>query len=390
MNAYLPFFQPIISVPSGRIVGYETLARQRLADNSVISAGALFSDPSIDKNYLLELDRYIREEAIMAISRMPENTFLTINISPEWIDSQDSDDLFIPTIDMAEKLGVDPSRIVIEITESKGDISSIKRFVERYREVGMRIAIDDFGAGYSELNRVVAIEPDLIKLDMRFFKSAIDGGIANEAVRAITYMAERTGCEVLCEGVENEKEFYFAIDCGATLIQGYLYYPACEHFIPARDTIAKTAQYRKNFLSLKIQQESEHVISYKENLQHVRDIQFFLNDNYTQDNTNINTSLLPKGPNNFIRFYICRSDGEQLSPNYEYKKDTWNIDENYIGLNWSGRPYLYQVIAVGSSLTKTEICSRPYRDHASKNLCQTIGVILDEHCILLADYVCLP
>jgi EAL domain-containing protein (putative c-di-GMP-specific phosphodiesterase class I) len=390
MNAYIPFFQPIVSVPSGRIVGYEALARQRLTDGSVVSAGALFSDPSVDKNYLLALDRYIREEAITAISRMPNNTFLTLNISPEWIDSQDSDDLFIPTIDMAQKLGIDPSRIVIEITESKGDILAIKRFVKRYREVGMRIAIDDFGAGYSELNRVVAIEPDLIKLDMRFFKSAIDGGIANEAVRAITYMAERTGCEVLCEGVETEQEFHFAIDCGATLIQGFLYHPACENFIPTKETIPKTTLYRQKFLALKIQQESEHIISYKKNLQHVRDIQLFLNNRYTEKNTQINVSLLPQASSNFIRFYICRSDGEQLTANYEYTGGQWHIDDSYIGLNWSGRPYLYQVIAVGSSLTKSEICSRPYRDHASKNLCQTIGVILDEQCILFADYIYFP
>ncbi len=389
MNAFLPFFQPIISVPSGCIVGYEALARQRLPDNRVISAGAIFSDPSVDKEYSLSLDRHIREQAIHAISRMPENTFLTINISPEWIDSQASNDP-IPTIEMVRKLGVDPSRLVIEITEGQGSISAIKRYVEHYREEGMRIAIDDFGAGYSELNRVVAIEPDLIKLDMRFFKSAIEGGIANEAVRAITYMAERTGCEVLCEGVETEEEFYFAIDCGATLIQGFLFHPACEHFIAKKETQCKTKVYRQNFLSLKIHQEYEHIEAYKKNLQHVRDIQQFLNSAVNEDWLHVDTKLLLQVPANFIRFYICRRDGQQLSPNYEYKNNEWHIDESYVGLNWSGRPYLYQVIAVDATLSKSEVCSRPYRDHASKNLCQTIGVSLDEQSILLVDYFCVP
>lgn len=385
----MPFFQPIISVPSGCIVGYEALARQRLPDNRVVSAGAIFSDPSVDKKYVLSLDRHIREQAINAISRMPSNTFLTINISPEWIGSQSSNDP-IPTIEMVRKLGIDPSRLIIEITEGQGNILAIKQFVNRYREEGMRIAIDDFGAGHSELNRVVAIEPDLIKLDMRFFKSAIAGGIANEAVRAITYMAERTGCEVLCEGVETEEEFYFAIDCGATLIQGFLFYPACEQFIAQKETQCKTKAYRQNFLTLKIHQEREHIESYKKNLQHVRDVQRFLNAAANEDWLHVDTKLLPQGPANFIRFYICRRDGQQLSPNYEYNNNEWHIDESYVGLNWSGRPYLYQVIAVDATLSKSEICSRPYRDHASKNLCQTIGVNLDKQSILLVDYFCVP
>lgn len=389
MNDYIPFFQPIVSVPSGYIVGYEALARQRMPNNKVVSAGPLFSDTSIDKQYLLKLDRHIREQAINAISCMPDKTFLTLNISPEWIELHD-DEILIPTINMVQQSGVDPSRIIIEITEGKGDIKAIKLFVERYREQGMRIAIDDFGAGYSELNRVIAIEPDLIKLDMRFFKSAVGGGLANEAVRAITYMAERTGCEVLCEGVETEQEFYFAIDCGATLIQGYLFHPACENFISPEQTKNKIDRYRHEFLSLKIQQEQEHIHRYKKNLLHVRVIEDFLHGIYTNSLSNVNVQLLPEAPKDFIRFYICRRDGEQLSPNYEYVNNIWQVDKSYVGLNWSGRPYLYQVIAVGFTTSKTEICSRPYRDHASKYLCQTIGVHLDDQRILLADYYSAP
>ncbi len=387
MDAYLPFFQPIVSVPSGRIVGYEALARQRLPDDRIVSAGPLFSDPSIDKKYLLNLDRSIRKQAISAISNMPSNTFLTLNVSPEWIESQDECDC-IPTIEMVKSLGVDPARIVIEITEEHGNISAIKRFVKRYREQGMRVAIDDFGAGHSELNRVVAIEPDLLKLDMRFFKSAIEGGIANEAVRAITYMAERTGCEVLCEGVENEQEFHFAVDCGATLIQGYLFHPANEHFIPKEDTVTKVEKYRHDFLAKKVQQESNHIQSYRKNLLYVHAIQHFLSEASLSEQNNIDVSRLPKGTSDFIRFYVCRRDGEQLSPNYKYVYNQWHVDHSYVGLNWSGRPYLYQTIAVSSTMSKSEICSRPYRDHGSKRLCQTIGVDLDEQRILFVDYFC--
>ncbi|MFC3150581.1 EAL domain-containing protein [Litoribrevibacter euphylliae] len=382
MSAYFPYFQPIIDIPSGRIVGYEALARTLDNQGKVCSAGPLFCDPSVSKEMLLEVDRSVRKQAIEQINNMPEGTFLTLNISPEWIQMLKHQDA-IPTIDMVLSSGIDPHRIIIEITENEGELESLQRLVEEYRALGMRIAVDDFGAGYSELNRMIALEPDLIKLDMRFFKSAIEGGIANDAIQAIGFMAERIGCDVLCEGVETEQEFNFAVACGATLIQGFLFYPAKASFIPPNASQAQTTALRQSFLELKLEEEKARTNYFKDIMSNVH----FLTDLWLGTKSVPSIDSLPHMPEGFIRFYICAKNGDQLSPNYEYYDQQWHQETAYIGYNWSGRPYFHQVLAISDILSRTEVTSRPYRDRASRELFQTIGINLDDRRVLLVDYL---
>lgn len=382
MSFYFPYFQPIIDIPSGRIAGYEALARTLDSQGRVCSAGPLFSDPSVPKETLLDIDRSVRKQAIEQVLAMPEGTFLTVNISPEWIQQLSNEDR-VPTLDMVLAAGVDPKQIIIEITESEGELASLQRLVESYRALGMRIAVDDFGAGYSELNRMIALEPDLIKLDMRFFKSAIEGGIANDAIQAIGFMAERIGCDVLCEGVETEQEFHFAVECGATLIQGFMFYPATASFIVPEDSMEKTERLRQSFLALKLEEEKQRANYFKDIMSNVH----LLTELWLGTKNAPSVDSLPHMPEGFIRFYICSKNGEQLSPNYEYYDHQWHQETAYIGYNWSGRPYFHQVLAISDMLSRTEVTSRPYRDQASRELFQTIGINLDDRRVLLVDYL---
>lgn len=82
---------------------------------------------------------------------------------------------------------------MFEITELGGDSQRLAEVVARYRQAGARIAIDDFGAGYSQLDRVLALRPDILKLDMRLFQAAALGGPSSEVVRALAQMAEKLG-----------------------------------------------------------------------------------------------------------------------------------------------------------------------------------------------------
>lgn len=384
MTEFFPHFQPIVDIPSGRISGYEALARERLASGSVRSCGPYFADENVDKRFLLDIDRKVRNQALAAVSKLPEDTFISLNISPEWIANL-STKCDIPTLKMIDELAVDPKRILIEITETKGDMRSIERLVKLYRRYGMRIAVDDFGAGYSELGRVVALEPDLIKLDMRFFKSAITGGIAYDAVRAISFMAERIGSEILCEGVESEQEFNFAVDCGANLIQGFLFYKPGAEFIAPEDSKPLVESKLQNFLASKIGQEKQHIHYYQSILAHAHRIKAQI-----EDTDSPALASLPTAPEGFVRFYVCQQDGRQLSPNYDYYQNQWHAQPEYMGLNWSGRPYLHQVIALSDIVARDEIASRPYRDRLTRRLFQTQGLRLADGRILLVDFLAEP
>ena len=378
MLQFMPHFQPIVDIPSGRIRGYETLARERLSNDQIASCGRYFANSTIDKRFLLTLDRHVRRQAIQAIANMPDDTFLTLNISPEWIDLLSLSHTS-PTIEMLKEYQVDPRRIIIEITETAGNIKAIQHLVNLYRSAGMRIAIDDFGAGYSELGRLVALEPDILKIDMRFFKSAVAGGIAQDAVKAIGFMAERIGCDIICEGVENEVEFNFAMDCGATMIQGFLFYQAAEEFIHPNHSKDLISKLLKSYREEKTALEIENVLHYREIFQHACHIrELWLSQQ--------ELAPLPQVPEGFIRFYVCNFDGEQLTPNYNYAHGNWQLDSSAQGMNWSGRPFLYQVLALENLANRTEFSTRPYRDRISGKLFKTIGLKIPDEQIVLVDY----
>lgn len=224
-----PYFQPIVGAASGTIIGYEALARQHDAEGRVISAGELFSSPDIAPDQLIAWDRRVRRLALEQFTQSNYNGYLTINISAAWIDRvTDFDSL--PTLLMLDELNVDKSRVIIEITESKGELDKLVEIVSVYRKHGLKIAIDDFGAGFSQLERVMAIQPDIIKLDMQLFQSATRGGIASDVVHLLSRLAIRTGCRIVCEGVETADDFHFGLSCGAQYMQGYLFSPATAEF----------------------------------------------------------------------------------------------------------------------------------------------------------------
>ena len=242
-----PYFQPIVGAASGTIIGYEALARQYDDFGRVISAGALFSSPDIPADQLIAWDRMVRRQALEQFSRSNFNGYLTINISAAWIDHL-ADFNSLPTLLMLEEFNVDRSRIIIEITESKGDLDKLVEIARVYRRHGLKIAIDDFGAGFSQLERVMAIQPDIIKLDMQLFQSAAKGGIASDVVHLISRLAKRTGCRIVCEGVETDDDFHFGLNCGAQYMQGYLFSPATAEFKEPMHYEKQISVLRKTFL----------------------------------------------------------------------------------------------------------------------------------------------
>ncbi|WP_165679413.1 EAL domain-containing protein, partial [Metapseudomonas otitidis] len=218
----LASFQPFIDTATGRIAGVEALGRLRMEDATLHSVGPLFVDPRIPPAALRRLDREIREDALRRLHEAPADWFLSLNISPRWI-SRLRPGQALPSLKQLQRNGVSPTRIVFEITELGGASQRLPDVVARYREAGARIAIDDFGAGYSQLDRVLALQPDILKLDMQLFQAAARGGPSGEVVKALAQMAEKTGCWIIAEGVETEAELDFALECGARYVQGYLF-----------------------------------------------------------------------------------------------------------------------------------------------------------------------
>ncbi len=376
-----PYFQPIVGAASGTIIGYEALARQHDAEGRVISAGELFSSPDIAPDQLIAWDRRVRRLALEQFTQSNYNGYLTINISAAWIDRiTDFDSL--PTLLMLDELNVDKSRVIIEITESKGELDKLVEIVSVYRKHGLKIAIDDFGAGFSQLERVMAIQPDIIKLDMQLFQSATRGGIASDVVHLLSRLAIRTGCRIVCEGVETADDFHFGLSCGAQYMQGYLFSPATAEFKDPLHYQQQIGLLRKTFLKKNLAKE-EHKIQF---IAKIKDLIELLKKALETDFNLNELSAHPFEASGVLRFYLCNNQGDQISSNFNFADAKWFEDASQIGFNWAWRPYFYQLLALEAEKDSYRIVtSERYRDFNTDILCKTLSLRLDDERVLLID-----
>lgn len=376
---YFPHYQPLIHLATGQVSGHELLARTRDSLGEVVSAGGLFLDPGLDAKDKIALDRHLRQRAFERFAGDPGTGFLSINISPDWVNRLGASALS-PTLQMIERCGMDPHRVVIEITETCGDLERLQRLVKQYHASGIRVAIDDFGAGDSQVDRIIALHPDLIKLDMRLFKDAARGGISADVLLSLMAVAERAGCEVVCEGVETDEEFYFGIECGARYMQGYLFSPATPEPVPADSTIDKVQTLLDTYLRLKTYRLGEAIDRARDIKHRVLDLRRRLTSGSPEQ---LDTGVLYAL--GLMRFFICDERGVQLSPNYEITAAGLREEARFQGHNWSWRPYFPTLAAMKHRAHFELVASAAYRDAATGRLCKTFGLYLDEGRILLVD-----
>lgn len=376
-----PYFQPIVGAASGTIIGYEALARQHDANGRVISAGELFSSPDIAADQLIAWDRMVRRQALEQFSQTNFNGYLTLNISAAWID-RITDFTALPTLLMLDEFTIDRSRIIIEITESKGDLDNLVEIAAIYRRHGLKIAIDDFGAGFSQLERVMAIQPDIIKLDMQLFQNATKGGIASDIVHLISRLAKRTGCRIVCEGVETADDFHFGLNCGAQYMQGYLFSPATAQFKQPLHFQQQISSLRKTFLKRTLVKEERKI----QFISHIKDLVGVLRKALETDFNLNQLAAHPFEKSGVLRFYLCNNQGDQISSNFNFADGKWFDDATQLGFNWAWRPYFYQLLALESENDCYRIVtSERYRDFNTDILCKTLSLRLDDERILLMD-----
>ncbi|MGY6274896.1 EAL domain-containing protein [Methylomonas sp. MgM2] len=378
-----PCFQPIVSVANGKIIGYEALARQINSNNAVVSAGSLFSSSTLSTEQRTAFDRDVRWKALQKFAELDNNTSLAINISASWIENLRHLNA-LPTLKMLDDLKIDRHRIIIEISEQHADLVKLTEIVKRYRKQGLRVALDDFGAGASQLQRVMAIQPDIIKIDMRLFKKATKGGIVGEVVSMMTRLGKRTGCQIICEGVETDEEFLFGLNCGAQYMQGHLFSPAQPDFMPADSYEQHIVSLRTKFLKRKIAKIKNKIKS----IANTKELIYRL-AKQLQGDFNLNElASWNFAESGVIRFYLCDNDGYQLSPDFNFSEDKWFTDPRKIGFNWSWRPYFFQLLALEDSGDRDRIItSERYRDFSTDFLCKTLSLRLDTDRILLVDIV---
>jgi len=116
-------------------------------------------------------------------------------------------------------------RVILEITEGEfvADYAHLGQRLNDFRSMGLKLAIDDFGAGYSGLNMLADFQPDQIKIDMNLVRGIESNGPRQAIVRAVVQVCGDLGIDVIAEGVETLAEYDCFVEHGVRLFQGYLF-----------------------------------------------------------------------------------------------------------------------------------------------------------------------
>ena len=231
-------FQPIVDVESATVFAYEALVRG--LDGA--SAGSVLSQVTEDNRYAF--DQGCRVKAITLASQLnlaDTGAFLSINFMPGAVYSPAA--CIQLTLRTAQQTGFPLSRIIFEITEAEQvrDRPHLKNIVDEYRRHGFRMALDDFGAGYSGLNLLADFPADLIKLDMDLTHNLHERPAALAIVKWMVALGQTLGSTIVAEGVETFEEYQALRSCGIRLMQGFLFARPAVETLPAFTLPASTA-----------------------------------------------------------------------------------------------------------------------------------------------------
>ena len=223
-DALIPFFQPIVSLRTGQIVGAEALARWRqpVGDFLLPAEFILLAE---ETGQIRQLDRRITERAMVEclgpLRDSSREFHLAINASAKSVDAEYVDYL----AELIVRYGVPPERLTIELTESAmvREPDRLQQILSDIRSLGMKMAIDDFGTGYSSLAHLQNLPVDIVKLDRTFIERLRGDDGADVVARWAIQLVSELGLRMIAEGVETRAQEDALISFGYDWVQGYRY-----------------------------------------------------------------------------------------------------------------------------------------------------------------------
>lgn len=214
-------FQPILDLTSLETIGFEALTRGPRAAR--YESPQVMFDLASDANLQFELDRLCRRRAFSNASRLKQGHKLFVNLLPTTL--RDPEFQGERIVGLLDQKGLSPSGIVLEITERLA-IENYDLFLDAmktFTDMGFSIAIDDMGAGYSGLEKIVRLNPRYLKFDLMMVRDIHTSFVKREMLKAIQALSTNIGADVIAEGVERVEELHTLLELGIPYGQGYLF-----------------------------------------------------------------------------------------------------------------------------------------------------------------------
>src|SRR5688572_20039187 len=204
-------FQPIVDLAGATVAGYEALARFPGTSGPDVWFAA-----AAEAGVAAELEALAIHKALAAVPALPANTFLTVNVSPHLLGA--------PAVQQALATRTELHRVVVELTEHTPvhDLDELRRQCDDLRMRGALIALDDAGSGYSGLQQLAALRPQVVKLDRALVSDADTDPVRVALAEMLGEFAGRIDAWLLAEGIETPAELAAFAQLGVPLAQGWL------------------------------------------------------------------------------------------------------------------------------------------------------------------------
>ncbi len=224
-KSILVYFQPKVSVSENTVVGAEALTRLRDEDGSIIPPD-LFISVLENSGKILELDWYVMRYVFAKVrqwldeGKTPKRVSINLSKLHFYYDN-----LVTDIIKEFDSYDISPEYIEFEVTESVffEEAQLIISKIEKLRERGFRVSVDDFGAGYSSLNLIGILPVDIIKLDKGFIKNSLGNKKGKNIIKGLISILNEIDMEIVCEGIETKEEEKIVYEFGCDSMQGFLY-----------------------------------------------------------------------------------------------------------------------------------------------------------------------
>ena len=381
-------FQPIFSLSHCRAIGHEGLLRATDQDMNPVAPGRVIAGASRyeDLRYLDQLCRYLHVNNHAAQDTC--DGWLFLNIHPEVFRRGPEQDLsdFLP--ELSEHADLDPRRIVIEVMENAvSDQVGFTRTVEYLRSLGCMIALDDFGAGHSNFDRIWSLQPEIVKLDRSFAISAVDDPSARRLLPQIVSLIHEAGSLVLLEGVETEAQALAALDSDIDFVQGFYFAMPQATPVDTRQVSPVLNELWERFDTTRGDGLSRYRELISPYIHAMGGCAGLMEDGVPMEEACRAFLQLERADSCFL----LDGDGRQVGRNVRPARAAVNEDSQYRSLavnrhaRWSRRPYFRRAIDHPGKVQVT----RPYLSISSGLLCVTVSIAFrdwnDELRVLCGD-----
>jgi EAL domain-containing protein (putative c-di-GMP-specific phosphodiesterase class I) len=216
-------FQPIFAFSNGKLVpvAFEGLIRP-FRNGELLSPANFFATfTSLERFHVETLTRTLH--LLNGAECLGETMSIFVNFDPGVFTERTLSDSALRDMRLVlHEAGIDPQRVVCEVTENKfGSDDTFRTFVQALREHGFRIAVDDYGADDSDISRIRELTPEIVKFDAFWIGRLMDSGAGIGLLKAMVEEFERQGIRTLFEGLEETWQVEVAEKCGASMVQGY-------------------------------------------------------------------------------------------------------------------------------------------------------------------------